>query len=212
MDLWQLSDLCTPWCVYVVATLRIPDHIAAGMTGIGELATASGADAESLHRVLRHLVTKGLFEEPAPGEFALDDAAKGLLDPQMRIWLDLRGFGGRMAHAWGTMLSAVRTGKPAYYEAFGLTFWDDLAAHPEIAADFDAGMGPAGHGIPDPRVLIDPAEWATVRTIVDVGGGTGALLAEVLRTHPHSGHTGRSAAHGGSFGRVSISGWGVGTG
>src|ERR1035438_5523118 len=184
MDLWQLSDLCTPWCVYVVATLRVPDHIAAGTTGIGDLATASGADAESLHRVMRHLVTKGLFEEQTPGEFKLNDAAQGLLDPQMRIWLDLRGFGGRMAPAWGTMLSAVRTGKPAYHEAFGSSFWDDLEAHPEIAADFDAGMGPAGHGIPDPRVLIDPAEWATVRTVVDVGGGTGALLAEVLRAQP----------------------------
>jgi hypothetical protein len=185
MDLWQLTDLCTPWCTHVVATLRIADRIAAGTTKVGELAVAAGADAESLQRVMRHLVSKGLFEEPAPGEFALNDTARGLLEPQMRIWLDLRGFGGRMAHTWGTMLSAVRTGKPAYHEAFGLTFWDDLAAHPDIAADFDAGMGPAGHGIPDPRVLIDPAGWDGVRTVVDVGGGTGALLAEVLRAQPH---------------------------
>jgi SAM-dependent methyltransferase len=185
MDLWQLSDLCTPWCVYVVATLRIADHMAAGTTDVGALSAASGAHAESLHRVLRHLVSKGLFEEPAPGRFALNDPAQGLLDPKMRIWLDLRGFGGRMAHAWGTMLAAVQTGKPAYHQAFGRAFWDDLAAHPDLAADFDMGMGPAGHGIPDPRVLIDPADWDSVRTVVDVGGGTGALLAEVLRAQPH---------------------------
>jgi hypothetical protein len=24
------DDLCTPWCIHAVATLRIPDHIAAG--------------------------------------------------------------------------------------------------------------------------------------------------------------------------------------
>src|SRR5271157_5725802 len=29
VDIWALSDLCTPWCVHVVATLRIADHIAA---------------------------------------------------------------------------------------------------------------------------------------------------------------------------------------
>jgi SAM-dependent methyltransferase len=46
-------------------------------------------------------------------------------------------------------------------------------------------MGPAGHGIPDSQILVDPADWDSVRTVVDVGGGTGALLAEVLRTRPN---------------------------
>jgi hypothetical protein len=78
----------------------------------------------------------------------------------------------------------VRTGKPAYHEIFGRPFWEDLDAHPEIAADFDALMGPAGHGRPDPEVLLNPADWEHIRTVVDVGGGTGALLAEVLRARP----------------------------
>ena len=88
-----------------------------------------------------------------------------------------------MAHAWGTLLTAVRTGKPAYHEVFGRPFWDDLAAHPDIAAKFDELMGPAGHGTPDPEVLVSGG-WESVRTVVDVGGGTGALLAEILRARP----------------------------
>jgi SAM-dependent methyltransferase len=184
MDLWALSDLCTPWCVHVVATLRIADHILAGNADIPQLAAASGADPDSLHRVLRHLVSKGLFEEPAPGRFALNQAARELLSGPFRLGLDLDGIGGRMAHAWGTMLSAVRTGRPAYHEAFGRGFWGDLDAHPDIAASFDALMSPAGHGVPDAQVLLDPADWRSVRTVVDVGGGTGALLAEVLRAQP----------------------------
>ncbi|HYM09814.1 MAG TPA: methyltransferase [Bryobacterales bacterium] len=184
MDLWTLSDLCTPWCVHVAATLRIADHIAAGRAQIDELAAASGADRDSLHRMLRHLASKGVFEEPAPGQFAINETARGLLDGGLRLGLDLDSFGGRMAHAWGTLLSAVRTGRPAYDEAFGRGFWEDLEAHPDIAASFDALMGPAGHGAPDPNVLADPADWELVKTVVDVGGGTGALLAEVLRTRP----------------------------
>ncbi len=184
MDLWALSDLSTPWCVHVVATLRIADHIVAGKTEIDELAAAAGADRDSLCRVLRHLVSKGVFQEPAPGRFALNEPARGLLEDPVRLGLDLDGFGGRMAHAWGTLLSAVRTGRPAYHEAFGRGYWEDLEAHPDIAAGFDALMGPAGHGVPDPQVLVDPADWESVRTVVDVGGGTGALLAEILRTRP----------------------------
>jgi hypothetical protein len=184
MDLWTLSDLCTPWCVHVVATLRVADHIAAGNTEIGPLAAAAGADRDSLHRVMRHLVQKGLFVEPAPGRFELNELAQGLLGESGRLGFDLDSFGGRMAHAWGTLLSAVRTGKPAYHEAFGRGFWEDLDAHPDIAAKFDALMGPDGHGVPDSRVLVNPADWDSVRTVVDVGGGSGSLLAEILRARP----------------------------
>ena len=183
MDLWDLTDLATPWCIHVVATLRIADHAASGTTDIHELAAAAGADAESLLRVLRHLVGKGVFTEPAPGRIELNEAARSLIGDS-RVGLDLEGIGGRMAQAWGTLLAAVRTGRPAYEQVFGCGFWEDLDRNPDVAASFDALMGPAGHGIPDPEVLLDDAEWATVRTVVDVGGGTGSLLAEVLRAHP----------------------------
>jgi len=167
----------------VVATLRIADHVAAGTTRIDDLAAASGADAGSLHRVLRHLVSKGVFEEPSSGRFALNEPARGLLDSPVRLGLDLDGFGGRMAYAWGSLLAAVRTGAPAYDEVFGRPFWEDLRAHPDLAASFDALMGPAGHGTPDPEVLVTGG-WESVRAVVDVGGGTGSLLAEILRARP----------------------------
>jgi SAM-dependent methyltransferase len=183
VNIWALSDLGTPWCVHVVATLRIADHIAAGIAHIDDLAAASRSHADSLHRVLRHLVGKGVFEEPAPGQFALNEPARGLLDSPLRLGLDLESFGGRMAYAWGSLLDAVRTGAPAYHTIFGRPFWEDLQAHPDLAASFDALMGPAGHGAPDPEVLVSGG-WESVRTIVDVGGGTGALLAEVLRARP----------------------------
>src|SRR5689334_6003044 len=129
VNLEALSDLRTPWCVRVVVTLRIADHIAAGVSEINALATAAGCDADYLGRVLRHLVSKGVFLETAPGHFALNEAARGLLDPSQRIGLDLEGIGGRMAYAWGTMLKAVQTGAPAYHELFGRPFWEDLDAH-----------------------------------------------------------------------------------
>jgi SAM-dependent methyltransferase len=179
-----MSDLCTPWCVHVVATLRIADQIAAGKAGIDELAAASGADRDSLYRVLRHLVSRGVFEEPEPGRFALNETARPLLEEGCRLGFDLDGIGGRMAYAWGTLLSAVRTGRPAYHEAFGRGVWEDLDLHSKVAESFDALMGPPGHGVPDPHVLVNPADWESVNTVVDVGGGTGALLAEVLRMRP----------------------------
>ena len=183
VDLWALTDLCTPWCVHVVATLRIAHHVEAGISDIAGLAEASGCDRDALHSVLGHLVGKGVFEEPAPGTLALNEAARGLLDPGARLGLDLDGIGGRMAHAWGTLLTYVRTGKPAYYEVFGRPFWEDLEAHPEMAAEFDALIGPPGHGTPNPHFEITGG-WDSVKTVVDVGGGTGAMLAAILHARP----------------------------
>lgn len=85
--------------------------------------------------------------------------------------------------AWLTLLGYVRTGSPAYHERFGVPFWDDLDAHPEVGASFDALMGPLGHGAPNVDFEITGG-WSSVNTIVDVGGGTGAALAELLRKWP----------------------------
>ena len=183
VDLDQMLDLATPWCLMVAATLRIPDLIAAGHQDIAELATAAGCDQDALHAVLGHLVSKGVFREPAPGRFEGNEAAEQL--NERRRFLDLDGFGGRMAWTWGTLLDYVRTGRPAYQKVFGRPFWEDLAAHPTIAADFDELMGPAGHGMPDFDIEL-AGGWDAIRTVVDVGGGTGAMLASLLRRHPHA--------------------------
>lgn len=75
VDLWALCDHRTPWCLHVVATLRIAEHVAAGITSIDRLAAAASCDAGALHCVLRTLAAQGVFEEPAPGQFALNEAA-----------------------------------------------------------------------------------------------------------------------------------------
>ena len=181
-DIDQLLDLATPWCLMVAATLRIPALIAEGHHDIADLAVAARCDRDALHAVLDHLVAKGVFRQPAPGHFACNHAAEQLADPAR--FLDLEGIGGRMAHTWGTMLDYVRTGQPAYQKVFGRPFWEDLAAHPKIAADFDALMGPAGHGTPDFDIELTGG-WDEIRAVVDVGGGTGAMLASLLRRHPH---------------------------
>jgi hypothetical protein len=181
-DLHALADLQTPWCIRVVATLGIAALVEAGVDEIAALAAAAGSDPEALWCVLGHLVARGVFLEPEPGRFALNAPARQFLGPAGRF-LTLEGIGGRMTGAWETLPAYVRTGRSAYTERFGRPFWDDLDADPELRAGFDALMGAAGHGTPNIDLGLRRG-FEAVERVVDVGGGTGALLAEILRRHP----------------------------
>lgn len=180
-DLWTLIDLETPWSVMVAVTLGVPEQTAGGPVGIEDLARQVRADPDFLLRVLRKLAGHGLFDVTEGPRVALTEAGRVLLG--RNPGLDLDGIGGRMANVWSTLLQAVRTGRSAYADRFGKTFWEDLDANPAIAASFDEMMGPAGHGTPNPEIVPD-GDWSGIRTVVDVGGGTGSLLAAILRAHP----------------------------
>src|SRR4051794_41832633 len=105
----DLTDLLTPWCVHTVATLKIAERID-GVAEVGELAAAAGCDREALHDVLSHLVSEGVFEEPSPGRFALNDAARELFAAS--AFLSLDGIGGGQGEASGTPPAPAETRPP----------------------------------------------------------------------------------------------------
>jgi len=183
-QLQPLMDLTAPWALRVVATLRIPDLIASGVTRLETLAERSSANAEMLGRVMRFLVSRGVFEEPEPGNFTLTSTGHLLEDGAgVRGWLDQDGFGGRMDRAWSALLDTVRTGKPSYADVHGRPIWEDLEANPPIAESFDALMAVQSESLwPE---LAECYDWSGVREIVDVGGGTGTLVASLARAYPH---------------------------
>ncbi|MFB9837419.1 methyltransferase [Actinoallomurus acaciae] len=183
---WQLlapvMDLATPMAVRVAATLGLADLMAGGARHVDELAERTGTDADALHRLLRHLTRQGVFAEPSPGRFTTNETADLLRSDhpsRMRLWLDLDGFGGRMDLAFTGLMHTVRTGRPAWETVFGTPFWDHLAADPALAASFDETMSGSMR-----TTSVTGYDWSGVRHVVDVGGGTGALLAEVLGGDP----------------------------
>ncbi|WP_327093033.1 methyltransferase [Nonomuraea sp. NBC_01738] len=179
-----VTDMITPMAVRVAATLRLADHLDGEAVAVEELARRSGADADALARLLRHLITRGLFAEPEPGRFAVNEAAALLASDHpagMRGQLDLDGFGGRMDLAFTGLLHSVRTGQPAWETVYGVPCWQYLAANPEISAAFDAMMAQGDDYLAD---AVAGYDWSKARHVVDVGGGSGSLLAELLRAHP----------------------------
>jgi hypothetical protein len=183
--LWAMADLATPMAVRVAATLRIADHIMGGRRTALELAEATGADADTLERVLGHLVTAGVLGRDQSDRYVLTAHGQALQDDHpagMRAMLDLEGAVGRADLSFVQLLHTVRTGEPAFPAQFGRSFWDDLAAEPTRSASFDAQMGTdAAVWAPD---IVAAYDWGSLGHLVDVGGGNGTLLAALLHRHP----------------------------
>jgi len=171
--MWQKLDLMTPMALRVAATLRLADHIGDSPCSTKEIATRAGADCDGVARLLRFLAARGIFNESAPGCFAVNELAAVLRDDHpsgTRRWIDLKGFGGEMDRAVFELLDTVRgTRKPGN-------------ALPGTAASYDSLMEAGSRAQAGP--LIAACDFDGVSSVVDVGGGTGVLLAEALRVHP----------------------------
>ena len=61
--------------------------------------------------------------------------------------------------------------------------WEYRAQHPEEAAVFNRAMADLTRR--SQRLIMDAYDFAGFATVVDVGGGRGALLAVLLAAHPH---------------------------
>ena len=92
----------------------------------------------------------------------------------------------RLRHLFGgvfyrALAGLDATGKPAFQDAFGSDFWSWLAENPDERASFDRAMA---QGKERRAERFADAEWAEGETIVDVGGGNGSFLVELLRRRP----------------------------
>jgi hypothetical protein len=182
--LWAMASLGTPMAVRVAATLRIADHIAAGRRTAAELAEAAGAHTEALDRLLRYLAVRGLLERDETGRYALTPLGEPLREDHpagIRAWFDIDG-AGRGELSFVELLHSVRTGEAAFPVRYGREYWEDLTADPDRVASFNKLLG-ADVAERAPGVVAG-FDWASLGHVVDVGGGDGSLLAELLHANP----------------------------
>jgi hypothetical protein len=134
-------------------------------------------DPDTLHRLLRALASDGVFREAEPGVFEHTESSRLLLAPGWSEFAHL--FGGVFFEA-ATDLDES-TSEPPFPHRFGTGFWEWLAAHPAERATFDSAMA----GERDRAAgRLAGLEWREGEVVVDVGGGNGTLLAELMQRRP----------------------------
>lgn len=170
--------------LYAAAELRLADLLAGGARTSQDLAGETGTHPLSLQRLLRALVALGLLAQTEADRYELTE-----LGAQLRSDTpdSVRSFVTMVCEpetwrSWGELLSSLRTGDTAFDRLFGMGFFEYLGHHPHKAATFNAAMSDITRQMA-PGIL-EAFDLSRYRTVVDVGGGDGTLLARILQAQP----------------------------
>jgi predicted transcriptional regulator len=167
--------------LYVVCKLGIPDLLGEGTQQIDTLAEQAGANARILYRIMRALSSVGIFHEEPGRSFSNTPLGRELAKDRMQpvILMFLSSWHNQ---AWDQLLHSVRSGDIAFETAFGKPCFEWFEENPEEARTFNLAnqmKATASHS-----VIADLYDFTGMHTLVDIGGGYGGLLCEILRRNP----------------------------
>ncbi|WNG44363.1 SAM-dependent methyltransferase [Archangium minus] len=164
--------------------LGVADLLEKGPRSAASLAEELGADPQSLYRLLRLLASAGVFSEDDSGHFSLTPAADYLrtnapgslrsavlMLTQKTFWTPA-----------GELSETVRKGKDPFDRIFGAPFFDYLERDPKEGARFHRGMSCLSDLENAP--IAKSYDFTAMKRVVDVGGGHGGLIIEVLKAAP----------------------------
>jgi hypothetical protein len=173
------------WAVPVIsaaAQLEIPDRLAAGPKDMRTLARETGAHAPSLHRLLRALETLGLCTEVAGEAYVLTDAGQLLRADSPE---SLRGramhTGDMLWKQLGDLYDQVRTGGRTKAFPTGSEGFEALKSDPVRLHKFQTNMAEGSRRAAQAAMQV--YDFSPFARILDLGGGYGGVLSELLRTY-----------------------------
>ncbi len=179
-----MGGFATTQMLYVAARLGLADHLARGPLTVAALAAESGCRQAPLSRILRALSAFGVFQLEAgkvsntPMSAYLRSGGEDSLREVALL------YGEEHYHAMSELLQAVKTGGSAFEHAYRKPHFTYLASNHDAANAYYATTGAASERAA--RALVKAYDFSRATTVVDVGGGTGALLRRVLQANPHT--------------------------
>jgi hypothetical protein len=171
-------------CSQVVGTaarLGLADQLGDDELGYRELAERTGSHPDALARLLRALAALEIVVETHPGTFRLGDAGMGLRTdrPDSQAAAVLLFTDPALLDSWKLTEEAVRTGQPTFEGLYGTDFFSFLATRPELSERFNATMRQVS--LPIAQLIPVSYDFTRHRTVIDIGGGDGTLLSQILR-------------------------------
>ena len=173
----------TSQAIYVAAKLGIADLLQQAPRDVTQIAADTGVDPAVLRRLLNFLVSRQLFAQRDDGLYELTASGQLLRSDHVDSVHQRALFNAEVLYPlWGELLHSVRSGRSAAVKAFGKPLYEHLAEQPGARELFDRTMASAARFRHLPAVAA--CDFSRFGTLVDIGGGNGALLIAILQAYP----------------------------
>lgn len=169
--------------VSVAVRLGIPDVLAEKPLSKQEIMRRLDADPVVFARLLKMLTVPGVLRCDSNDEFTLnEDFAQLRADHPRTLRHAFLLLAETYDDAWGGLMHTVRTGESGFERVFGMSLYDYLDTDDGAGRLFDQAMADLAR--PVAAELVGNHDFSGIGTVVDVGGGAGALLRGILTAHP----------------------------
>jgi len=170
--------------ISAVAHFGIADLLESGPKSTQDLANLTKTNERALYRTLRAAASLGIFTELEDGRFAqtpLSETLRSKASPGVR---NLALMFGDEFHidSWKELPWVIETGRPASFKLYGKTMFERFSEDASIAVNFHNAM--TDMSTIDSPAIAGAYDYSGFEHIVDVAGGHGMLLAEILKRTP----------------------------
>jgi C-methyltransferase len=174
----------TSQAIEAAAELGIADALAAGPLTADDLARRVGADPDALDRLLRALISRGVFRQHNDGTYGLNPLAATLRADAPTSMAGAALFYGSPQHRehWSTLAEAVRSGRATIPALRGKGIFEYLNDDAHLAKLFNDAMTSISEMAE--HAVVAAFDFNACPVVVDVGGGHGRLLATILASAP----------------------------
>jgi hypothetical protein len=170
--------------IYVAAQLKVADFLVNRSSNISDLALKTDTNQDALQRLMRFLASYDIFHEDLDHNFSLTPLSEQFIstdENSLWAWITYHHEPNRWI-AYGDMEQSIKTGSPAFNTIFGKGYFDFIAESPILSKGFDEGM--KNISADENADITRSYDFSPYATIVDIGGGTGGLLAEIITNNP----------------------------
>ena len=168
--------------ISTAAELGVVDTLARDTMTVPELADRLGCHPRMLSRLMAVLVGEGLFDEDVDGRLTPTALGRELSDERLGPLAAFMGSPGQWA-PWSALRQTIRSGGSAFEMTHGASLYQWLEANPEAARQYDRSVD--RFTTDQARALAEDYNFGGIDHVVDVGGGRGTMLLEILRRWPH---------------------------
>ncbi len=174
--------------IHVAAKFGIADYVAQNGTLISEIAKRTLLNEDRLYRLMRLLASYKIFQETDKGIFIATPLSDAISTHQEGSIRDAAHMVTKsMWEAYGHLEHCIKTGEDAYNDLFGKGIFEYLDEKTDEGEQFSKAMH--NYAELENPIIADNCDLKNAKSIVDIGGGHGGFLKEILLRNPRANGT-----------------------